>query len=196
MQKECASMLDHAKKWTEIPDWETATIEGRGLFVRTVNGLSQHLVSGDIEGFRRAFGLPDFVGGLGQASGERYAARMARDRALVIGVEDLAAGWHDTGVAVTKMNSALHVFEVSGKSALDLVERGAVMDAGDAGPNSATVFAGVITSLYRHGSATTLRLHVDRGLAPYLWAWIGSQRMMADVAQVDAHGQRGLHGRL
>src|SRR5690606_16248138 len=92
---------------------------------------SQLLVSGDLAAWRRVSGISqDAVGATDVASGHRYAARLARDRMLVVSENPSAveAGWHGEGFAVTAMDAALHVFEISGKGARDLFVRAATLD--------------------------------------------------------------------
>lgn len=179
-------MLDHAHKWPEPLDWLATRIALDGLSVRSIMGMPQFYVSGDLDRFRAAHSLAEPVGLMGMASGERYALRMARDRMLVVGVDGdaLTMGWNDDGYAVTRMSSALHVFEIAGTLARALVARGCVFDDRDPGPCSTIQFAGITVSLYCHGKADVLRLHVDRGLAPYLWTWINAQRLVRDGVTV------------
>ena len=40
-------------------------------------------------------------------------------------------------------------------------------------------YGGVMAVVYRHGDAGTLRIHVDRGLASYLWEWFECQPLLA-----------------
>jgi hypothetical protein len=175
-------MLDHGNKWAEIPQWATANIDTPSVKVRSVPGLTQHLVSGNIDGFRQTHGLAPPIGGLGLAAGWRYAAWMARDRVLAVGIEELVQGWNFEGYAVTRMSSAMHVFEIFGERAIDLVTRACVVDSYTPGPSAATSFAGVVSCLYRHEVTAAIRVHVDRSLAPYLWSWITSQRLLRDAA--------------
>lgn len=169
--------LDHAQKWPPVPDWETAALVGKGIQARSLSGLSQHLVSGNLGAFAKAYTLGEGVGALGLATGTPYAARMARDRLAVVGLDDAALrpGWHEAGFAVTPMSGALHVFEFSGPRVMDLVERAAIIDPENPGPSAAVSFAGVTSCLYRYDNEETLRLHLDRGLAPYLWSWCVAQ---------------------
>ncbi len=174
--------LDHAKKWPPLPDWENAVLAGDGITLRSVTGLSQHLVSGDLKAFASAHGTGEGVGALGLASGTPYAARMARDRMVVIGIDDAALrpGWDDAGFAVTPMGGALHVFEFSGPQVMDLVARAAVIDPQNPGPCAAVSFAGVTSCLYRFENEDTLRLHLDRGLAGYIWSWCEAQPLFQE----------------
>ena len=113
------------------------------------------------------------AGLLGIVSGTTYALRMARDRMLVVtGAGDpLVPGWNDEGYAVTPMSGALAVIEISGPNALHVIKRSTVIPTSAPGRCAAISFAGVTVCLYRFEQEATFRLHVDRGLAPYLWHW-------------------------
>lgn len=179
-------MLDRSHTWPESPDWLSTRIALDGLAVRSIMDIPQFYVSGDLDRFRAIHSLAEPVGLMGLAAGERYVLRMARDRMLVVGVDDdaLSMGWNDNGYAITRMSSALHVFEIAGTHARELVARGCMFDDRDPSPCSTVQFAGITVSLYCHGDTDVLRLHLDRGLAPYLWTWINSQRLVRHAGAV------------
>jgi len=166
-------MRDLAEKWSVAPDWRNATIEVPGLKIGAVAGLHQRLVSGDLATWAEASGFDGTaVGAFGPAEGIRYSVRLARDRLLVVSNTPLAiaAGWHAEGFAVTEISAGLQVFEVEG-SALDaLIARGTTFDPKQPSASAALAFAGISAIVYRHESK--LRIHVDRGLAAYLWMWM------------------------
>lgn len=180
-------MLDHGKKWPEPVAWEDARVAVDGLAIVSRPGLSQFYVSGDVDAFLARHSLAGPVGLLGQVFGDRYALRLARDRVMVVGVGDdaLVTGWDQAGgYGVTRMSSALHVFEIAGPLARDLVARGCVFDPHEPGPCSTIQFAGINVSLYCHGDPEVLRLHIDRGLASYLWSWINAQRLVKNSGTI------------
>jgi sarcosine oxidase gamma subunit len=154
------------------------------MSVRSWAGLTQHMVSGDLDAFnaRHAMGKP--IGLLGLATGQRYAVRMARDRIIAVrsGEKEMATGWNPEGYAVTCMSSALHVFELSGPAVMKIVARGCTFDPRKLGLSSAISFAGVTVSLYRYDDPNTIRLHVDRSLAEYLLAWILANSNLVGLA--------------
>lgn len=166
-------MRDLAEKWSVAPDWQSATITAPGLVVRTISGLDQLLVSGDLDTWARVSGVGGTgVGAFGTVQGDRYAARLARDRLLVVSNTPLAiaTGWHEEGFAVTAIGAGLQVFEAEG-SALDaFMARGTTLDPKQVSASAALSFAGIGAIVYRHESK--LRIHVDRGLATYLWTWM------------------------
>ncbi|MBZ7926031.1 sarcosine oxidase subunit gamma family protein [Ensifer adhaerens] len=175
-------MLDNSRKWKPEPDWNSACLTGRAVDVRAVSGLTQHLVSGDIERFRERHGLAKDIGALGLATGERYAVRVARDRLLVVGLQasECAAGWHQDGYGVTALGSAQRVFEARGEGVRDLLARATTIDPDNAGPCAALQFCGLTCSVYFHGDTQALRVHVDRGLAAYLWEWLECQPLFCE----------------
>ncbi|ANH08875.1 sarcosine oxidase subunit gamma family protein [Shinella sp. HZN7] len=178
-------MLDVSSKWRPEPDWALARLSGPGIAICLVTGLTQRLVSGDVDRFLARYDLGRDVGALGLALGERYAVRVARDRLLVVGISpaELADGWHDEGWAVTTVSAALRVVEARGEGIRDLLARGTALDPDNPGPCAAMSFAGMMATIYRHAEAGTLRIHVDRGLASYLWEWLECQPLLGGIGE-------------
>jgi hypothetical protein len=177
-------MLDNSCKWQPEPDWEKAQLRGRTIAVRAVTGLQQRLVSGDLDRFVADYDLGEDVGALGLATGERYAVRLARDRLLAVGIpaSALADGWHAAGYAVTAAGSAFRILEARGEGVHDLLARATTIDPDNPGPCAALPFCGVTCSVYFHADIQTLRVHVDRGLAAHVWAWLECQPLFASGA--------------
>ncbi|RWM22444.1 MAG: hypothetical protein E5X74_12825 [Mesorhizobium sp.] len=168
-------MRNLAEKWPAAPDWTTAVLNQGGVRVRTLGGLNQLLVSGDLTAWSQVSGLAGEGAGAGAvASGDTYMARIARDRVLAVGERPfpIAAGWHETGFAVSAMDAGLHVFEIEGPGLAGLVARGTTLDPDQTSRSASVLFAGVNVLFYRFGNRNQARLHVDRGLAPYLWEWL------------------------
>ncbi|MGQ3215681.1 MAG: hypothetical protein ACT6U0_14350 [Shinella sp.] len=170
-------MLDVARKWRPEPDWTQARLIGRTVEVGAVAGVTQHLVSGNIGRFLARYHLGTDIGALDIASGDRYAVRVARDRLLAIGISpaEVSDGWHDEGYAVSTVSSALRLFEARGEGVRDLLARATTIDPGNPGPCAAMPFGGVTGIVYWHADIETLWIHVDRGLAAYLWEWFECQ---------------------
>ncbi|QKD00306.1 sarcosine oxidase subunit gamma family protein [Mesorhizobium loti] len=166
-------MRDLAEKWSVAPDWQNATIDVPGLKIGSIPGLHQRLVSGDLAALAEASGFDGTaVGAFGPAEGIRYTVRLARDRLLAVSTTPIgmATGWFPQEFAVTEISAGLQVFEVEG-SALDaFIARGTTLDPGQPSASAALSFAGVSAIVYRHEDR--LRIHVDRGLAAYLWMWM------------------------
>ncbi|TPJ36143.1 hypothetical protein [Mesorhizobium sp. B2-8-3] len=174
-------MRNLAEKWPAAPDWATATLSKSSVGMRTFGGLNQLLVSGDLAAWSKASGLAGEGFGAGAiASGDRYMVRIARDRVLAVAEQPfpIAAGWHAAGFAVTAMDAGLHVFEIEGPNLDRLIARGTALDPGAASRSASILFAGVGVLFYRFGNPHRARLHVDRGLAPYLWEWLGQVQVL------------------
>lgn len=165
-------MLDRSAFWT-APAVYGQGVDFADLQVRLLPVIPQIMISGDLEAGLARFGLQESLGLLGQTAGARYALRLARGRALVVGADLEAAqgGWQD-GVALTPMTGALAVLEITGAQAMELVARASAVDLRLASPCAALSFAGVTSILYRHEEA--LRLHLDAGLVPYMLDWIAA----------------------
>lgn len=174
-------MRNLAEKWPAAPDFATATLSKGSVSVSTLGGLNQLLVSGDLAAWSKASGLAgEGVGAGAIASGEKYMVRIARDRLLAVGEQPLpiAAGWHAAGFAVTVMDAGLHVFEIEGPDLDRLIARGTALDPGAASRSASILFAGVGVLFYRFVNPHRARLHVDRGLAPYLWEWLEQAQVL------------------
>ncbi len=101
--------------------------------------------------------------------------RVARGRALAVSKTPfgIASGWHPGGFAVSTLDAGLHIFEIAGAGLPRLLARATTLDLAGGSPSAALLFAGVGALLYRHGGTESARVHVDRGLASYLWEWFG-----------------------
>ena len=166
-------MRDLAEKWSVPPDWRNATIEVPGMKVGAVAGLHQRLVSGDLAAWAEASGFDGpAVGAFGLAEGIRYSVRLARDRLLAVSTTPIgiATGWFSEGFAVTEISAGLQVFEVEGPALDAFIARGTTLDPKQPSASAALSFAGISAIVYRHQDG--LRVHVDRGLAAYLWTWM------------------------
>jgi sarcosine oxidase, subunit gamma len=168
-------MRDLAQKWSPVPDWRTAVIAEPRLMIRTLAGFSQYLVSGSLAAWAKTSGMAgEAVGALSIAAGAHYALRTARDRILAVSETPLAVmpGWHAEGFAVSGIDTGLHIFEIEGDGLADLWGRATTLDPKGATQSAAILFAGINIFCCRHGHGDRLRVHVDRGLAPYLWKWL------------------------
>ncbi|TIT48473.1 MAG: hypothetical protein E5W75_16060, partial [Mesorhizobium sp.] len=80
------------------------------------------------------------------------------------------AGWHAEGFAVTAIGAGLQVFEAEGPALDAFIARGTTLHPRQPSASAALSFAGISAIVYRHDGK--LRIHVDRGLAAYLWTWM------------------------
>ncbi len=165
-------MRDLYDKWSALPDWDRPLLDKDALRIVNCPGLEQILISGALEAWRQAENLRQpATGGFAMAEGNRYTVALARDRLLAVDTQPFASasGWHPDGYALTALGGGLHVFDISGSAADQLVMRGASLDPGMAMPSAALSFAGQAAILYRRPAG--YRLHIDRTLAAYLARW-------------------------
>ncbi len=168
-------MLDHARKWEAAPDWSTAVLSGNHVSVRSIELPDQFLISGDLAAFGHLSGMDATgVGAFGHVFGAPYTIRLARDRLLLVGPlpDTIHHGWNAAGFAVTAVGGADHVLECTGEGVTDLLLRATTVDASLASPSASLGFASVPALAYRFGPAAALRVHVERGLAVYVWTWL------------------------
>lgn len=166
-------MRDLAEKWAVVPDWQAAVIAVPGLAIRSLLGLNQYLVSGDLSAWSKVSGMTgQGTGAFGKAGGDAYAVQVARDRLLVVsaGPIDVEPGWYDAGFGVTVVSAGLQIFEVEGSAINALVARATTLDPNKPSASAAISFAGADAVVYRYDEK--LRIHVDRGLGTYLWSWM------------------------
>ncbi|MBU2534471.1 MAG: hypothetical protein KKB37_17160 [Alphaproteobacteria bacterium] len=164
---------DSAAKWPAFPDWVDAVIEREGWRARPVLGLSQVLLSGDFGAALAAHAPEAAVTGLWQTVGaDPVAARIARDRALVVSPEALAIpfGWQGTWAA-SPAGDAWFVLDIEGPAMAEIIREGTAADLEASSPSAAILFAGVQAILYRR-SERHARLHVEAPHGPYLWRWL------------------------
>ena len=130
-------MRNHAEKWPDMPDWANAELHGNGVSLKTIAGLKQWMVSGNLAAWNEVSGNSGpGVGALGLTEATTYQVRLARDRLLAINYErELSPGWHEGGFAVTDMSAAFHVFEFSGLGISDIVLRATTLDPSNPGPS-------------------------------------------------------------
>lgn len=168
-------MRDLAQKWPTAPDWSTARLDAGGIAVRTISGLSQSLVSGDLKAWAKASSMTvECAAGGVIASGDRYMARIARDRVLAVGTSPFSvkAGWHPSGFGVSSIDAGMHVFQIEGPGMRGILARAMTRPQEQSGPSASLLFAEINVVLYCFASSESVRVHVDRGLAPYLWEWL------------------------
>lgn len=177
-------MRNLAEKWTAIPDWQTAVIDTSGLAIRSLSGLNQFLVSGNLAAWSKASGVAlEPIGAFGAAKGGTSTIQVARDRLLVVsaGPSSVGQGWHHEGFAVTTVSAGLQIFEIEGATD-EVIARATTLDPSKASASAAISFAGINAVVYRHGER--LRVHVDRGLATYFWTWAAT--VSGNIASTEA----------
>ena len=178
---------DFASNWERVADWHSICIEARGVAISVCRLDTVVAVNGDL---RAALDDADIelppVGWPDVAYGESYAVRLARDRALIVGGEPLARGWHDRGYAVSRSEDASIVFCIAGPGTLEFLSLGAAVFVACPSATAVRIFAGLHAILYRHGSESAVRVHVARPRAAALLKWL---RISADHASPKGIGQ-------
>jgi hypothetical protein len=168
-------MRNLAEKWPSVPDWKNASIQHHSTTITTISGLRQLLVSGDIGAWSRANGIDGAPASASSIkTGERYTVRLARDRILAVSTVPfgITSGWHEEGFAVSMVDAGLHFFEIDGPRMPDILARATTLAPNSDTASAGLFFAGLNAIVYRHGSARCIRVHIDCGLAPYLWQWL------------------------
>lgn len=164
---------DSATKWPAFPDWTDAVIQRDAWRARPIVGLSQVLVSGDYGAalVDHAPGATE-VGLWAVASTETVAARIARDRVLLVASNplDLPSGWNGSWAA-SPAADAWFVADVDGPAMAEIIREGTAADLDASSPSAAILFAGVQAILYRRAERHA-RLHVEAAHGPYLWRWL------------------------
>jgi heterotetrameric sarcosine oxidase gamma subunit len=167
-------MLDLSPRWPSV-SLVPSELTAPGVTIRMHADISQHLISGDLDGWKHLAGINgDTVGALGLATKSTYAVGIARDRILVVNApaNAVAPGWHPAGFAVTDMSAALSVVEMRGEGVAQIISRATSLDPRATSASANCQFADVSAVIYRYGDRGTVRLHVERGFAPYVWNWL------------------------
>lgn len=164
-----AQMPDRGRFWTSGPELFDTPV----LTARLLRPAPMLMISGDLAAARACYALPAPGGLLSHQTGETYALRLSRDRMLIIGhdLPEAEAGW-DGQAALTPMPGAYAIVALDGPAVPDLLARSTAVDLDRESPSAAIGFAGITALLCRHDTGT--RLHVERGLAPYLIGWVRS----------------------
>jgi hypothetical protein len=164
---------DSATKWPAYPDWTDAVVDRGDWRARPALGLSQVLVSGDFVAALGAHAPEAAVVGLwGMAPADPVAARIARDRVLLVGSAplDMPFGWNG-GWAASPASDAWFAVDIEGPAMPDIIREGTAADLDASSPSAVILFAGLQAILYRR-EARHARLHVEAPYGPYLWRWL------------------------
>ena len=115
------------------------------------------------------------VPGIGSTTGDLRSSHASASWAGVASCSLAAAsstppGWHADGYAITDVSAMYHVFEFEGPDLADMIAEAMFVDPRAKSPSAATVFAGQQAIVYHRDGR--LRVHVERGFAPYVWQWL------------------------
>ena len=164
---------DASTKWTRLPVWSDAAIDGEGYSVRPVEGLYRLLVSGKTDvAIKTAMPRHKPLGFMAKAGGEEAVLQVARDRVLMVSAKPLglASGWHKHGFAVSEASDAWLCLELTGENRMSVLSQGTSLDPASGSPSAMVQFAGVPCAIHQARGGRIL-LHVECGQAAYLWAW-------------------------
>jgi len=168
-------MRDFAQKWSPVPDWKDACIETASLSVKSVPGLHQYLVSGDLDGARGELGLKNKPSGWGAAIiGGRYSVSISRDRMLFVASKNPAftTGWHKEGYAITRADDLYSIFEIDGPHCERIFAMGTSIAWHSESNSASMMFARIPMIVYRYKSDNCLRIHVESPFAAFFWSWL------------------------
>jgi hypothetical protein len=70
------------------------------------------------------------------------------------------------------MSAALCVIEMQGENLPQIIRRATPIGPRENSPSASCQFAQVTAAIYHHGDRDTVRLHIDRSLAPHVWKWL------------------------
>jgi heterotetrameric sarcosine oxidase gamma subunit len=136
------------------------------------------MVSGDTPKFLAQRGALSCLGPRERCETAAYALRLAPDRLLFVANDDGASahpafGWSE-GTAITDVTDGFVLFDVMGRAALGLMQRGANYAFEGTPQGSAEsalmLFAGLKVAVARLGDGW--RFHVERPYATALWQWL------------------------
>ncbi len=143
-----------------------------GFAARSVAGLGQTLVSGDLDAALAALapGAP-LIGLYGLAPDGAYALRVARDRALLVTPAPIgpADGWRQ-GWCATAVDDGWAAVDVEGDGAGLVLMQGTSADLAAGSPSAAVLFAGQRVLLARRPNG--FRLHVEAPRLEALLKWL------------------------
>ena len=176
-------MRNDSDRWQPAGE-ALAGFAGPGVTVTPVQGRRQTLISGPVAGALAAVGLTRAHGWPEVVAAAPYALRLRRDRVLVVDGPALPAGWDaQAGLAVSDMSDGLHIIEISGEKAFDLIRAGTEISRADASASVVRLLAGHEVALYFHGGGDRLRLHVSAPEAPALMLWLRRVAGLAEEAR-------------
>ena len=164
---------DFGSNWAPVPDWASVHLDAPGVSTSIVRLEQVCVVNGDLQAALQAAAVESVpVGWPDLASGDSYAVRLARDRALIVGGAALTPGWHGQGFAVSRSDDAAVVFTLAGPGIEELLSLGAAIFLDRSSASAVRLFAGLPVILYRHGHAHAVRMHVARPRAAAMLEWL------------------------
>ena len=149
------------REWSAPRPRAARVIERPGFAVDVVLGLGQALISGALETALAALAPGAPLLGLGALTpAPPYALRISRDQALLVTETPLsgADGWHG-GYALSRMDDAYAVLDLSGSEAAEAVAEATAADLAAGSPSAAAMFGGLRALLAARERG--FRLHIE-----------------------------------
>lgn len=171
-------MSERAEFWSELPDWQAATLAADGVSITVVPTARVLQLSGRIDGLLAGFGIASALGPRDVCDTERYALRLAPASVLLVSATpfDCPNGWVEDGAAISDLSAGLLCFDVRGSRARAIMAAGAEYDfdaRSDLPLESSRLrCAGLRVAVCRRPEGW--RLHIERPWAPALWRWLAA----------------------
>uniref|UniRef100_A0A975YG62 Uncharacterized protein n=2 Tax=Gymnodinialimonas phycosphaerae TaxID=2841589 RepID=A0A975YG62_9RHOB len=160
------------REWTDNRLIEGAALEHAGLMIRRAVTEAACLISGNLaKGLEACSPISQMVG-LYQLRRAHDGIRIARDRALLVGVAG-PEGWHD-GYACSPATGLYTRFDLSGPALDDALAEGTSADLADGSPSAAVLFAGLTCLLTRN--ETGAELWVETAFTTYMTTWFARRQ--------------------
>lgn len=176
-------MFDVSDRWSEPPDWEQMRLSRPGVAISTVNGIRQVLLSGNLAEAAGEVAPHSGEGWKRGAEGSAYRIRIARDRALLVGltIDALGVGesrWSSREFAATDVSPGMIVFSVEGAGLLKILSSGIdvslCLSSHARARSSRMLFAGLPVIAYLDQDEVAARVHVEASRATALWTWFAA----------------------
>ncbi len=158
-------------KWPELPPPSGEIIAREDLRVTAAHLGGALLVSGDLEAALAALapGAP-MLGRGGDIAAATWAARIARDRALLVGGApwDVAPGWRAGGYALSQADDLWLALTITGGATQRVLAEGTA-DPGAGSPSASVLFAGQTCLLLRRDAGAVILAETSRAWALAEW---------------------------
>lgn len=159
-------MRDDSQRWAPPRD-RILDIVVPGVTIKAINLPRLTLLSGPRVLQKAALPL---VGWPEVATAESYAICLRRDRVLEVNGPERQEGWDsETDLAVSDVTDAYAQMDITGVSAVSLLNRGTELDLGTPSRSVSRLLFGFGAFIYRFGDENSYRLHVASSHDEALW---------------------------
>lgn len=156
------------RDWTDRPLSIGATAQAAGLSITRAPADQACLISGNLDAALASFSPNAALVGLLKHRRPTDGIRIARDRALLIGVAG-TAGWQN-GFASSPASGLYARFDLTGPALDDALSEGTPVDVTQTSASAALLFAGQTCLLTRRDD--TAELWVEAAFATYMTGWL------------------------